>query len=262
MTLHSDIIPGEGERHLIFGTSRSGKSSHLDWEMRGIQEEEPDCMSILVDTKPRFRAETERMPHLPKSRTSASWRYKHWAKGPVVPGSVLVDIHDAHPFRGLWTRPGEIALLQSGEPSDWLRMLHLLMAYARAHIGDRRRHVFVDEVLDFYGRGTHSIQNRSDVFYLLARSGGERKIGESLGAQRVYGLPILIRNMASRVTLYNLSEEKDLGYLSANGIHDARSPSERFAFWQWYKELGGNFGTPVYGRLDLPEDYLNQLSAA
>lgn len=141
-------------------------------------------------------------------------------------------------------------------------MLELLSGFVRAQIGDRERRVTVDEVLDFYGRTTHSINNRRDVFYLIARSGGERLIGESLGSQRVHGLPILIRNMASRVTLYQLAEAKDISYLAANGIADAQAPRGDFVFRQWIKQLGGSFSEPLTARLDMPQEYLDELSAA
>lgn len=256
----SDIVAQPGERHLIYGTSQSGKSCHVDWEMREIQGTRPDCMQALVDTKPRFRAETERMPMNPKGRRSAAWRYQHWTKGPVLPNSVLVNLWDDHPFRGLWERPGEIAVMQSGDMEDWRRILLLLSKFVKAHIGNRERHISVDEVLDFYGRTTFSISMKNDVFYLAARSGGERLIGETLGSQRVHGLPPLIRNMFSRVTLYHLTEDTDMKYLNANGIPGASSPVERFAFKQWTKLPGGNVSEPFYGRLSLPDSYLNQLA--
>ncbi len=262
MTDMSGIIAQPGERHNIYGTTRSGKSCHVDWEMREIQHSRPDCMQILIDTKPRFRAETERMPYNPRGRRNAAWQYRHWAKGPMIPNSVRVDLWDSHPFRGLWQRPGEIAVMQSGNMSDWKRMLALLSKFAKAHINDRERHVSVDEVLDFYGRTTFSISMRDDVFYLIARSGGERLIGETLGSQRVHGLPPLIRNMASRNTLYHLTEDADMKYLNANGIPDARSPEGDYVFRQWTKLPGGRMSEPFTGRMELPESYLNQLSAA
>jgi hypothetical protein len=198
----------------------------------------------------------------PKSRRSAAWRYQHWTKGPTVPNSVFVDIHADHPFRGLWTRPGEIAIMQSGNAEDWRRMLELLMAFTKAHIGDRERHITADEVMDFYGRTTWSINNRHDVFYLAARSGGERNIGETLGAQRVKGLPILVRNMFSRVTLFNLTEENDVKYLHQNGIRDAVEPEGGYIFHQWTRQKGGGISPMSRHTLDLPESYLSQLAAA
>ena len=255
-------IAQPGERHLIYGGTRAGKSSFIDWQMRAIQETRPSCMQILIDSKPRFRAETERMPMLPKKRLSAAWKYKHWQKGPTVPNSCLVDIWSDHPFRGLWQTPGEIAIMQSGNSEDWRRMLFLLTKFVHAHIGDRERHITVDEVLDFYGRNTWSIDNKHDVFYLAARSGGERNIGESLGSQRVFGLPILVRNMFSRVTLFHLTEDKDMRYLNQNGIPDAESPTGNYIYRQWVKEPGGTVSEPFTGTLELPESYLSQLAAA
>ncbi len=141
-------------------------------------------------------------------------------------------------------------------------MLQLLMFFVKAQIGTRERHITVDEVLDFYGRSTWSIDSKNDVFYLAARSGGERNIGESLGSQRVFGLPILVRNMFSRVTLFHLTEDKDMKYLNQNGIPDAESPEGNYIYRQWVKEPGGTVSQPFTGTLDLPDSYLSQLAAA
>lgn len=262
MTNFDDLVPGPGERHGIFGTTRAGKSSHQDMETRAISEQRPECMQLLFDTKPRYRAETERMPLNPRGRRSAAWRYTDWAKGPVLPNSVVADMYSDHPFRGLWTKPGEIVIVQSGDVQDWLRMLHLSMAFVKAHVGQRERRLIADEIMDMYGRSTMSIRNRDDVFYLAARSGGERNIGIGFGAQRVKGVPILLRNTMSRCTLYYLDLDMDVHELHANGIRDAECPPGDYAFKQWRKQPGGKFSDPVYGRLEYPESYLNQLAAA
>jgi hypothetical protein len=262
MTEFADLIAQPGERHLVYGGTRAGKTSFIDWQQRHIQLTRPSCMQLLLDTKPRFRAETERAPGFPHRRRDAAWRYQHWQKGPTVPNSVVVDIHADHPFRGLWQRPGEIAIMQSGDSQDWTAMLQLAMAFTRAHIGDRERHLTADEVMDFYGRTTWSIASKHDVFYLAARSGGERNIGETLGSQRVKGLPILIRNMFSRVTLFNLTEENDVKYLGQNGIRDAIQPDGDYIFHQWTRKAGGGISPMSRHTLSLPESYLSQLAAA
>jgi hypothetical protein len=220
-------------------------------------------MQVLCDTKPRFRAETERIPggH-PKWRRDASWRYSNWRKGPTLPNSVRVDLYSDHPFRGLWTRPGEIAIMQGGESRDWARMLSLLMAFTRAQMGDRERHVTADEVLDFYGRNTWSIRSKDDVFYLIARAGRERNIGETLGSQRVKGMPILVRNMMSRTSLFHLDEESDMAYLRSNGIDEAQSPEGNWIFRQWRKQGDGTISPGTTHTLQLPDSYLSQLAAA
>jgi hypothetical protein len=266
MSVHiSNILPGPGERVGTFGGSRSGKSSLMDWEMRTIQDERPKCMQIIVDTKPRFRAEKMRGPFRDKQRRDADKLYKGWTKGPVVPNSVVVPLWDDHPFRGLWNKdnPSEIAIMQSGESADWKRMLALLNAFCAAQIGGRERRIIVDECLDFYNRNTWGIDAKNDVFYRAARAGGERSIGIEMGAHRVHGLPPLILNMLSRVNLFHLRSDGDLKHLrDAVGIRDAESPRGEYIFRQWTIQPGGTLSLPFTGRANYPQSYLDQLSAS
>lgn len=259
----SELIPNPGERVLTAGRSRSGKSSLMDWEIREIQRSRPHCMQLLVDTKPRFRAEKIRGPVSYKARRDASGLYKSWAKGPVVPNSVVVPIWDDHPFRGLWNsnNPNEVAIMQSGDAADWKRMLQLLTAFTAAHIRDRERRIVVDETLDFYNRNTWGIDGRNDPIYRVARAGGERNIGLELGGHRIHGLPPLVLNMLSRVNLFHLSDDGDLRHLRASvGIKDAESPSGDFVFRQWVVRPGGELSEPFTGRVTYPQSYLDQLS--
>lgn len=260
----SQLIPQPGERALVAGRSRSGKSSLQDWGIREIAYTRPLCMQLLVDTKPRFRAEKIRGPFTYQNRRSAEKLYTSWAKGPVVPNSVVVPIWDDHPFRGLWNKnnPSEIAIMQSGNASDWKRMLALLSAFTAAHIKDRERRIVIDEVLDFYQRNTWGIDGKNDPIYRTARAGGERMIGLELGAHRVHGLPPLILNMLSRVTLFHLSDDSDLIHLRRSvGIKDAESPEGDFVFRQWVVTPGGKLSEPFTGRVRYPQSYLDQLSS-
>src|SRR5258708_32103996 len=68
----SELIPKPGERVLTAGRSRSGKSSLMDWTTREIQRSRPTCMQILIDTKPRFRAEKIPGPVSYRNRRHAS----------------------------------------------------------------------------------------------------------------------------------------------------------------------------------------------
>jgi hypothetical protein len=257
-----ELCPGVGERHLIAGTTGSGKSAFQEWETVTVSDMRPDAMQLLVDTKPRYRAETERMSFNFRGRRSAAWRYKHWGKSPVLPNSVVADMSSPHPFRGLWTRPGEIVILQSGESQDWKRMLILLTAFARAQIKDRERRLVVDEILDFYQRNTFGIDMKHDVFYRTARAGRERGIGISLGAQRLRGLPPLIVAMLSRLTLFHLAIDSDMQYLRELGINDPNSPAGNFVFRHYTKQTGGVISAPIVGRCSYPQSYLDQLAAS
>lgn len=260
----SALTPDKGERVATFGGSRSGKSSWMDWEMREVQRTRQKCAQLLLDTKPRFRAETTRHPWFPKQRRPARKLYDSWAAGPVIPNSVVVPIWEEHPFRGLWQedRPGEIAIMQGETMADWKRMLALTMAFVKAQWKNRERRIVVDETLDFYGRNTFSIDSRNDALYLVARAGGERHIGLELGAHRVHGIPPLILNQLSRVNLFHLRHDGDMRWLQhAVGIDDAESPKGRFIFRQWVVEPGGTLSEPRTVRARYPESYLSQLSA-
>ena len=259
----AELIPKPGERVLTAGRSRTGKSSFMDWEVRAVQELRPTCMQVLVDTKPRFRAEKLRGPVTYRNRRDASKLYESWQKGPVVPNSVVVPIHDDHPFRGLWNKdnPSEIAIMQSGDAEDWLLMLRLLKQFCAAQVKDRERRIVVDEALDFYQRTTWSIDPRNDVFYRTARAGGERAIGLELGAHRIHGLPPLILNMLSRVNLFHLADDTDLIHLRRSvGIKDAESPRGDYTFRQWAVTPGGRLSEPFTGRATYPDSYLAQLA--
>lgn len=258
----AELVPDPGKREIVFGGTRAGKSGYMEWITRHISETRPEAMQIIVDSKPRFRAETERMWMNPRGRRNASYRYRSWAKGPVVPNSVVVDLYSDHPFKGLWRRPGEIAIMQSGEASDWTRMLVLLNAFVKAEIKGRERRIVADEVLDFYNRQSMSINQKNDVFYRASRAGGERNIGLSLGAHRVYGLPPLIMSMASVYVLFHLRHDADLRYLREYGVNEEKSPQENYVFRRYEVQPGGLVSPPFTGRCNYPQSYLDQLAAS
>jgi hypothetical protein len=263
-----DLVPDPGERTLEYGGTRTGKSSLTDWQVRTIQEKRPSAMILIADTKPRFRAENQATGHLwwqGKSRKEASPLYESWAKGPVVPNSVRVDMHSDHPFRGLWdmdSYPGEVAIMQSDEAADWQLMIELMHHFVRKEVKDRERLLVVDEGLDFYQRNTLGINPRKDPILRTARAGGERNIGLLLGAHRPHGIPPLLNTLSSRVILFYLRYQRDMKYLYEMGIPEDESPPGGNHIFKQYKiEPGGVVGSPLTARLQLPESYLAQLAA-
>jgi len=257
-----DLVQGPGERHVLYGGTRTGKSSLMDWSMRHISETRPDAMILVADTKPRFRAETQAWGPRNKWRKSAEKLYKGWAKGPLLPNSTVVNMDSPKPFRGLW-KPGEgeIAIMQSDDPSQWRNMIMLMAAFV-AKRTPRERLLVVDEGMDFYQRNSMGIDPRNDVILRAARAGGERNIGLLFGAHRPYGIPPLLNTLSSRVTLFHLRFVNDMRYLHGMGIpEDELPPDGNYVFKQYSIEPGGVVSDPVYARLTLPDSYLDQLSA-
>jgi hypothetical protein len=239
----------------------------MDWDMRYVQEARPTAMQLVADTKPRFRAET--ICYGPGNRYRKNAKkagiYDTWAAGPVVPNSVLVDMHCAHPFRGLWTvdkdRDGEIAIMSSDEPHDWRVMIALMHSFVRQDIKNRERRLIVDEGLDFYQRNTLGIDAKKDPILRTARAGAERNIGLMLGAHRPHGIPPLLNTLSNRVTLFHLRLERDMRYLYEMGIPESEeSPDGNYVFQQYQVAPGGIVDGPVIARLGYPQSYLDQLA--
>lgn len=265
MVTEDDLVQGPGERHILYGGTRTGKSSKMDWDMRYIQLHRPMCMQLIADTKPRFRAEHELYgAGKYQWRRSAHKRYEHWAAGPVLPNSVVVDMESSHPFRGLWNEkdyPAEIAIMQSDDPAHWRRMVDLMHHFV-AKQTKRERLLVVDEALDFYQRNTLGIDPKKDVILRTARAGGERNIGLMLGAHRPHGVPPLLNMLSSRVSLFHLRFSRDMKYLWEMGVpEDENDPEGNYIFKHFQIEPGGAVSSPIVARLKLPESYLKELSA-
>lgn len=258
-----DLVQGPGERHIVYGGTRTGKSSMMDWSIRHIQSERPDAMILIADTKPRFRAEMQAYGPWNKLRKKAAPLYEGWAAGPMLPNSVVVNMDSPHPFRGLWDekKPGEVAIMQSDQAVMWHKMGQL-MAHFVAKKTTRERLIVVDEGMDFYQRNTLGIDPKNDVILRAARAGGERNIGLLFGAHRPHGIPPLLNMLSSRVSLFYIRYARDMRYLWDMGIPEEETPpGGKYIFKQYTIEPGGIVSDPSVCRLTLPESYLNQLSA-
>lgn len=259
----TDLVQGPGERHIIYGGTRTGKSSFMDWSIREIQEQRPDAMILIADTKPRFRAETVAYGPGNRFRKSAKNEYKSWAKGPMLPNSTVLDFDSPHPFRGMWNdkHPGEAVIMQSDDPTRWRQMVELMQAFT-ARKTPKERLLVVDEGMDFYQRNSLGIDPRNDVILRAARAGGERNIGLMFGAHRPHGIPPLLNTLSSRVSLFYIRYARDMRYLWEMGIpEDEFPPDGDYIFKQYTIKPGGVVSEPAKVRLALPESYLQQLSA-
>lgn len=260
------FVQQPGERHLVYGGTRTGKSSYMDWTIRHIQKTRPACMILVADTKPRFRAESLINPRFSASRLNAEKEreYSSWTAGPTIPNSVKVELSSPHPFRGLWNlkdHPGEVAIMQSDQLQDWRLMNALMHEFVSKQVVGRERLVVVDEGLDFYQRNTLGIDAKRDVVLRTARAGGERNIGLLLGAHRPHGIPPLLNTLSSRVTLFHLRYDADMRYLRDMGVKEETSPEGNYVFNHYVIEPGGAVSRPVMARMRYPEWYLKELSA-
>jgi hypothetical protein len=182
----SEITPKKADRALIIGGTRSGKSTLMDHFMRQIVSERPNVQILLLDTKPRFRTEVERYGPGNRFARDSSKHYKDWESGPIIPGSVRVDIHAEKPLERFWRDDDRcrIAVAQTELPTERGRLLEIADDWYNIRQRKSDRVLAVDELLDHYHRNSLSIRSERDVPLKVVRAGGERGFGGLYGAQR------------------------------------------------------------------------------
>ena len=263
MTLNlDDIAPGKAQRGLIIGGSRSGKSTLVDMLIRHAVITRPSIRALVLDSKPRFRAEIQRNGKLVRD---AEKNYRDWAKGPVIPGSYRFDI-DAEPvsFKPYWKDddPCRVVLAQTDDEIKRPRLLHIANEFYQAKWRDADRLLVVDELLDFYHGNAVSISPRENAPVKVNRAGGERGIGGLYGAQRPKGIHPQIVEELSILYLFHIRFQKDMNYLYEHGIPtDIVPPEENYVFEVVKIQPGGKAERVGKFRLALEQWYTSQLSA-
>jgi energy-coupling factor transporter ATP-binding protein EcfA2 len=267
-----EITPGKGKRALILGGSRSGKSTLLDHLLQNIVKQRPQSQSLLLDSKPRFRAELERIGPGGKVIRDADRYYNDWEKGPVVPGSYRADIKsgDLKPY---WKEkdPCRIVILQTDDANLRPRLLEISNGWFEKRSKNNDRVFVVDELLDYY-HGNGVCISRHNVPLKVNRAGGERGFSGIYGAQRPKGIPVQITEELSDLYLFHLRFESDMKYLYENGVpinvkppkdeceDDPCTCGKRYTFRHLKINPGGQVSDRGLHRLIPSPSYLAQLS--
>lgn len=262
MTLNLDAIaPSKAQRGLVIGGSRSGKSTLIDMLIRHAVRTRPSIRALLLDSKPRFRAEIERKG---KIITNADKHYKDWAAGPVIPGSYRFNIdNDPIDFKPYWKDddPCRVLIAQTDEEIKRPRLLEVADSWYSAKWKDADRLLVVDELLDFYHGNAVSISSRHNTPVKVNRAGGERGIGGLYGAQRPKGIHPQIVEELSILYLFHIRFQKDMNYLYEHGIPtDLVPPEENYVFEVVKIQPGGKAERIGKFKLALDEWYTKQLS--
>lgn len=205
-------LPRRG-RGLCVGMTESGKSTLAerliaDWRQQyGAQ-----ARVLIIDSKPRFRAETQ------LSGLSAKPLYKHWDHGAAVPGSYRLDLaNPSAELKGVWRYGGQVAIAQGPRQHlPWLKY-----AADRFYNDSRAKYaqlLYVDELADFYDSTGHS--SAGDPFLQAVRSGRERGVSVLAASQRPRAIPKSVITELTNLYLFDLAYDKDLEHLQEMGLHE------------------------------------------
>lgn len=233
-------------RGMAFGITGSGKSELANSLMRHWQEREPSSRILILDSKPRFRAEWE----LNGMSTRWSRRYKGWKRGQAVPDSVVLPLRH-HP-KGELAQAKQlgyrvvIAQIDDLDYTPWL-LASMREFYRSAKDGEANL-VYVDEAADFFG-GSGAFGKGHPMLQVI-RSGREKGVAFLASSQRPRNIPPAAITEATNLYVFELAHEDDWKHLQQIGLpKDARVPDEDHAFY-YYSRLrkGVRQG---YFRLDL-----------
>jgi hypothetical protein len=198
----------------VVGGSGSGKSTAIEVIQNKVLEDYPRAPLLLLDTKPRFRAEWE------LNGAPAAHRYKKWDRGSTIPGSVVLDFRERDFGMPLAKDLGyRIWILQDDREAARPLMLHAVERFYEGATGSRNpRLLVVDETLDFFMRNGYPVKGtNSDSLLRVARAGRERGILAIFASQRAVGIPPQLLVEATKVLLFRLDKESDIKALIENG---------------------------------------------
>lgn len=259
MTYIADIAPRRAERVVVTGGTRSGKSCLTDWFMRYLVGGYPNMDIMLLDTKPRFRAEKTTMGRDAK-RFYASWR-----KGPLVPSSVRIDLESSYPMRRAFSDDRRIAIVQSPRPSgstveERERILDIAYDWWTNGAKGRPRFIIADEGMHFYRKNGYSIIPKKNLFQEVAQVGGELDTGMIFETQLLRGIDSMILDHLSRLYAYYLRDKRDIERLYEIGIPKPYDqPSDDYFFHMIHARPGGRLDMRANLIIELPDWYLAQL---
>lgn len=249
MTL-AELTPRPGERALIVGGTRVGKSTLVDFLLREFARLQA-CEILILDTKPRFRAEETAFGR------DASGHYEKWAPGPTIPGSVRLDIDRKKALDAAYRNDRRIAIGQSDKEEDWPLLLRQAELFFDRADGKLPRVLYVDELGDFFTKNGWP-RFKSDVIRRTSRAGGEKGLGLWAAAQRPRGIPVEVADFSDQVDLFRMNNAADVAYLYQLGFpRTVIPPDTPHVFRHWRRDAPDVVQT---SRLEVPSHYLATLS--
>ena len=223
-------------RGMIFGYSGAGKSVLAERLIEHFLETRSNPRVVILDGKPRFRAQWE------LTGRSARHRYKKWQRGPVVPESAVVDLagDPRDELRSAWILGARVAIVQTDDPAQ----IPLLRTFGRAFYADSAdkydQLLYSDETADFFG--TTGAAARGDALLQIVRSGRERNVSFLGAAQRPKGLPHSFLTELQQAYIFRLDAANDIKHLEDMGLPMTALPPDQDYVFRYFDKRSRHHG--------------------
>lgn len=217
---------------MLLGGTGCGKSTLAEQLIPMFAKMYPSARILVMDSKPRFRAEWE-----PTGR-KATRRYKHWDHGATLTGSILLQ-YGANPNDALnaaWPH-GRIVVAQTETQAQRGWSVGVLDAFLKQARTGRPQLVYIDETLDFFHSNAVA-RGSSDAILRAARAGRERGVALLAASQRPKGIPVQLMSEMSKTYLFRLDFTDDIKHMGEMGYpwRTAPPPDEDHTFVFWDKK--------------------------
>ena len=200
------------DRATLVGATGTGKSTLAAYLIRAFRDDYPDCRVLIMDTKPRWRAEW-----LPDG-TRSTRRYRHMAKGDTIADSMAIDRLDDWDL--VWdhdVNPSQVVVAQRigtrRRPVTHRSniVFQVMCAEKFFHTQDARRPslIYFDEGMDFF-YSSAAARGGSDIVQRCYRAGREMGLATMAAFQRPVGINQQTLTEMNYCALFDLDNRKDV----------------------------------------------------
>jgi hypothetical protein len=218
-----DISLDVGERGMILGMTRVGKSTLAERLIDTWTQRYARSRTVVLDSKPRFRAQWQ-LNGLP-----AAPLYRNWDWGYTIPGSVVIPLRDPKAELALaWSLGYRIVIAQIHRRSDIKKLDDTLQA---AYEGRKKNYplfFYVDELNNFFRSG----QAAGNGIVMAITSGGERSTAFLGAAQRPRWISVESIESMTKLYWFYTPYGEDVKHLKSMGVPStARPPVQYYVFY-------------------------------
>lgn len=242
---NSPIGMRPADRAALIGANGTGKSTLAAYVLHHFRLENPHARILILDTKPRWRAEYLSTGGSPRHY------YRNFAPGDKIPGSM--SIQRVRDWGLVWdpdVNPSQTVIAQNVDVPHRLNVafqVRLLEKFFATQRANRPSLAYLDEGMDFFT--TSSAAYGTDIVQRCFRAGREKNLATLIGAQRPKQINAQVLTETSWLALFRINFTEDVRRLHEMGFpRDVGPPTyeQPHAFRLWRE---GKPVAPLY-RLD------------
>lgn len=221
-----------GDRGALIGASNTGKSTLAAYVLHHFRKENPHARILVLDTKPRWRAQYLANGGSPKRY------YSRLAAGDKIPGSVsLQQMRDWNIVWDADTNPSQTVVVQNLNVPHSMNVLfqtRVLERFFATQKANRPSLAYLDEGMDFFTASSSA--RGTDIVQRCFRAGRELNLATLLGTQRPRQINLQVLTETSWLALFRINFEEDVKHLHNMGFpRDVGAPTydQPHAFRLW-----------------------------